>query len=1443
MNLNTMKLSIPSLLLMTLWSLTGFTFEYMPISASNVSENELLLPPDNDEACNATQLLCGESITGSTIEATDADGLIGTFCSGVPITSPGVWYIYTPVQQNQVILNTCSSGDVDTKIHIYESMGDCSSLACLSAADDQCGLNAQIAFQSEVGTDYYILVSEGDTAEGIDFTIELSCIDCEAPANDGWENPEILENNLPVVGSLCCSTESDAPNPIGEGIPTYDVFFVFNSGEYDYIDFNLTNISGSDVGLIIYSGSINDGLFLNVEPELYCLVSETCAGTLQDFMSTNPNTDYSAVVFTTDPVVCGDFSLTIVGNNLGCTDPAADNYDATATVFDGSCNYSSVPPNNTCPEAIEISCNSVTEGSTGGATLGGWTVTSSCSQLPGIGVWYTLFPEEGVVTLSTCGSDIDSKIHVWTSVDCAGEFDCVEQIDGTFATESSDLGSCGFENQDDASVSFIADGFTQYTIYIVAEGPNINEEYDYNGPFTLQSTCVPISEGCMNPVAYNYNEEATIEDGSCDFFSETCQGEEGTPLQINMYDTIGDGWDSGAYTLVNDMGEVVYSNTINTAQYGESANGYLSNIFGFDLICLQDGCYTITVEGSVYAFSNAINIVDEFGTSIAAFGTPEGGNNEGDFSIDFSVGDLICGCTDPAACNYNAEATNSNGTCEMPLYYIPADFSTSTSEPMILVCEGSEPTNYYLADQDCAAAVAGTNPDCLSVDWDATCSGIYNCCTNEELGCLDSSACNFNPNACTGGDCYFLVGCIDPNANNFDPLAECNDGCTYSFNGIVFNDLNSNGIQDESELGLANEVVTVNEGDILLITDINGQFQFEAATGSFSFQGTPTVAFPTITTGGPQTFSTQDYTGEPIVIGKSFENEVYEMEIYLYSENGNTINCDQENTFYISYRNMSNVETSGEVVFSVDALIPEAIPITPADLIEDGMYHYNFENLQPNETRIAQITLIGPSFELEGTALEFSAEVMGFNNDILVATGSQTTTHTVVCSYDPNDKQAFPLGYEEPHFVNPNDEIEYLIRFQNTGTLQATDVIVTDTISEFLDISSFELLAHSHNVQAVINTETRVIEFYFENINLPDSNCCEPESHGFFSYQIRPLDDLEHNTRIENTAYIFFDANPAVITNTTWNTIFICDDAFATFTLPAAEVCMSEDVYFSHGEPYFEEYNWFINDEVLGSTSDFSTTFEEVGTYDVMLIIENPLCIASQSTSIDVVENPEVVVTGNQAICLGEEVTLLVSGAESYIWEGEGEGDSITVSPDENTTYNVTGVNQNDCASIASFDVTVYPLPEASFSQTENILTALEGEAWQWFLNGELIDGATEQELQIFEDGNYSVEITNADGCVDVSDEIFLVYVGIDSFTDESVKLFPVPVDGNGILNIGGINPNDLSNLEILDASGRKVWNSAKGVSKIAFEGLPSGTYVFTASYNKETIKVQFVVK
>ncbi|MEZ4958236.1 MAG: T9SS type A sorting domain-containing protein [Saprospiraceae bacterium] len=124
------------------------------------------------------------------------------------------------------------------------------------------------------------------------------------------------------------------------------------------------------------------------------------------------------------------------------------------------------------------------------------------------------------------------------------------------------------------------------------------------------------------------------------------------------------------------------------------------------------------------------------------------------------------------------------------------------------------------------------------------------------------------------------------------------------------------------------------------------------------------------------------------------------------------------------------------------------------------------------------------------------------------------------------------IGFGPEHLITPGTDIEYLIRFQNTGTAPADDVIIRDTLSPLFQIGSVRVGAASHPFAWEISSHG-ILTFHFEDIELPDSLSNEPASHGFISFKISHRADLPLGTVIPNHAGIYFDFNPPIVTNTT----------------------------------------------------------------------------------------------------------------------------------------------------------------------------------------------------------------------------------------------------------------------------------------------------------------------
>lgn len=156
--------------------------------------------------------------------------------------------------------------------------------------------------------------------------------------------------------------------------------------------------------------------------------------------------------------------------------------------------------------------------------------------------------------------------------------------------------------------------------------------------------------------------------------------------------------------------------------------------------------------------------------------------------------------------------------------------------------------------------------------------------------------------------------------------------------------------------------------------------------------------------------------------------------------------------------------------------------------------------------------------------------------DTIFTINNQKTVCLVVQnSWDPNMKEVYPIGIGAEGYIPENTEFTYTIHFQNTGTAQANTISLSDSIDANLDISTFEALSASHPYSVVL--ADGLIRFIFNNIYLPDSATNPAASNGSVTFKIKAKPNLGEGTEIKNKAYIYFDQNAPIVTNTTLNTI------------------------------------------------------------------------------------------------------------------------------------------------------------------------------------------------------------------------------------------------------------------------------------------------------------------
>lgn len=194
----------------------------------------------------------------------------------------------------------------------------------------------------------------------------------------------------------------------------------------------------------------------------------------------------------------------------------------------------------------------------------------------------------------------------------------------------------------------------------------------------------------------------------------------------------------------------------------------------------------------------------------------------------------------------------------------------------------------------------------------------------------------------------------------------------------------------------------------------------------------------------------------------------------------------------------------------------------------------------------------------------------------------------------------------------------------------------------------------------------------------------------------------------------------------------------------ALQFCSGESTTLSVSENY-ESYLWST-----GETTQMITVTES-GNYGVVATDENG-CSAGTLVSVEEREELDITILGSSTICNGNSTTLgLANEYESYLWNTGENTREIEV----NTagTYSVTVIDSNNCTGTTSIEVSISDSLEPTISgdtticnEESTILDAGLGfDEYLWNT------GATTRTIVVTEAGDYSVQVTNADGCSGVA--------------------------------------------------------------------------------------------
>lgn len=380
---------------------------------------------------------------------------------------------------------------------------------------------------------------------------------------------------------------------------------------------------------------------------------------------------------------------------------------------------------------------------------------------------------------------------------------------------------------------------------------------------------------------------------------------------------------------------------------------------------------------------------------------------------------------------------------------------------------------------------------------------------------------------------------------------------TMCYSGFVFCDANGNGVMNPNEAPLAGAPVilynnSATNSSITVYTDSTGYFTY---CGQYS---TSTYVFATISQSWLTYNGYNPTVGVITLIGSptGTTNTGY----IAINCGGTTTTCAdlwttvtpwigyyQNSTAYVKI-NWGNYGPGAAGAYTLTMNFPAGVTVNASTIANGGIVSgntitWNLYSASSFFSNYDVITFNVPGGLTSGTAHYFTSTITPTTGtDCSTVNNAGSLLQLVGNSYDPNDKVvarpdlAIQFFGDDTQYIAAEiqENLTYTIRFQNTGTAPAQNICIIDTLDADLDWSSFTLVQASHNMQ-VVNLGNGIMRFEFPSIWLADSTTNEPESHGHLVYRIMENAANQYGTEIENTAYIYFDWNAPIITNTTYN--------------------------------------------------------------------------------------------------------------------------------------------------------------------------------------------------------------------------------------------------------------------------------------------------------------------
>lgn len=667
--------------------------------------------------------------------------------------------------------------------------------------------------------------------------------------------------------------------------------------------------------------------------------------------------------------------------------------------------------------------------------------------------------------------------------------------------------------------------------------------------------------GTLNPELYTISYHLTQQDADAD-----------TNPIASPY-CVGEGYYAIYCRIENNVSPTIYYSIL--GYFDVRAITYLSN-YAFLSLCDEDddgivlfnltdtesqiGYNNLTYYATLSDAENQINpIVNPTNFALGALSSSSVFSrhnqlNDCDYIFQIELNSIF-GCLNPFEC---VEANSLCGALGEPFLNNQYSYYDEPNANYGCLASHPNPTWFYMqANQNGSINLKieqNTNIDfsgqLLDVDYI-----IYGPYTNPQSGCSALTAdkivnCSYSAQSTefpvilnpVAGQYYLIMVTNFSNQQGYIRITDINQELgALDCSGIellAFIDTNNNATKDTGELSFPFGQFLIeknNSGTIHHVSSNSGSHTFYDTNQSNSYDISYTIfpdlsSYYTVTTSSYSNINVDQSQGIqayyfPIVATQNY----LDIAVSIVSNESPRPGFDYHLT--LIYTNQSNQSIpSGTVNFSYEnGLTLTSVSQSGITLTSNG-FNYGYSNLLPFETRYIYIVLNVPTTFMAGESLVNTASITPIDTDINSENNIFSINEDIINSYDPNDKMESHGDKIVHSTFTTNDYLYYTIRFENTGTASAVNIKITDVLDSKLNPSTLQVISASHNYTSDVTNA--VANFEFRKIQLPVSIPNTQIGRGFITFRIKPYANFAIGDIIPNNASIYFDFNPAIVTNT-----------------------------------------------------------------------------------------------------------------------------------------------------------------------------------------------------------------------------------------------------------------------------------------------------------------------